>query len=188
MLEFDITRQEFYDWENEVFVYTKPTHLRMEHSLISIAKWEAIWHKPYLPSPLCTSGPNTFAEEMSYVKCMSVRPIDDNLVQFLMQDTHHKETIVNYIKNPHSATTIHRRDNQRPSPRTITNEMVYYWMLKFNIPFECERWHFNHLMMLIEVCTLKESELHGKGNKMSGLDSAKERAKINAMRRAQMGL
>lgn len=186
MLEFKLDKQEFFDREKEMFGYTEPTNLRMEHSLISISKWEAIWHKPYLPSPLCDSGPKTFEQELSYLDCMMIRPVPENVLRFLMMSDY-KTVVLDYIQNPNSATTIHRLGNQQVRSKTITSELVYYWMLKFGIPFECEKWHFNRLLMLIEVCTVNESK-GKKGNKMSHADAAKERARINAMRRANMGL
>lgn len=180
MLTIDITELEFYDSAKEMFIYTKPLTVRMEHSLMSIAKWESIWEKPYLPTPHVVDGMTGKEEEESYIRCMLIGKYTEHIPSIIHQN--YGKLLVEYIQKKHSATTINRR--ARPGPRSravITAEVVYYWMLQFSIPFECERWHFNRLLMLIDVCSVKESE-KSKGGKMTHRDSMAYMQKLNKER------
>lgn len=178
MLEIYVEKHEFYNSLQEMFFYTTPQLVKLEHSLISISKWESHFEKPYFPGP-GHPGISTPEEELYYVQCMIVGKTQDYIPTALLQS--HSKTIHEYMERPHTATKIHRI-NQRPvSPQTITAEIIYYWMIKFGIPFSCEKWHFNKLLMLIDVCNVKEA---GKGNKMSALQSARYRQELNKARRA----
>lgn len=180
MLIINLAEEEFYDSEKQMFFYTKPLTVRMEHSLISIAKWESIWEKPYLPVPGRAEGVSGYEEELSYIECMIIGNVPANAPPAILQN--HNQEIANYIEKKHSATTIYRRDGLRPGPKpVITAELVYYWMVKFRIPFECERWHFNRLLMLIDVCNIKESEGSKRG-KMSPRQSIDYIQKLNKAR------
>lgn len=181
MLTIEITELEFYDSEKQMFLYTKPVTVRMEHSLISIAKWEAIWKKAYLPTPGVVPGLSGMDEERSYVRCMTIGEVQEHIPAVILQN--YGEVVREYIENPHSATTIHRRGIQRPNRTVVTSELIYYWMLKFGIPFECERWHFNRLLMLIDVCNIKESQ-GTKAGKMSHRDSISHMMKLNKARKS----
>ena len=96
-----------------------------------------------------------------------------------------KKVIVDYIADGQTATTI-KRENKWARPQIITSELIYYWMLKFGIPFECDRWNFNRLLTLIDVCSIKEDR--GKGSKISHMEAAAERQRINTLRKAEMGI
>ena len=161
-----------------MFFHTKPISVRMEHSLISISKWEAFWKKSYLPS-LREPGVHGFAEEQHYLSCMIIGTVPDHIPSILLQN--HGTEIQEYIGDPQSATKIYRIGNTPSSSQTVTAELIYYWMIKFGIPFECERWHFNRLLTLIDVCNVKESS--GKGGRMSTMDSANYRHQLNKARR-----
>ncbi len=182
MLTIKVEAQEFYDAEKNMFFTTKPMTVRMEHSLISISKWEARWEKPYLPVPGRTDGMNGNAEEISYLRCMIIGKVPPHIPTVLYNN--YSTTITNYIDKKHTATTIHRMGGPRPSKQVITTELIYYWMLKFGIPFECQTWHFNRLLTLIDVCSVKESQNSKKG-KMNHFSSAKYRHQLNKAR--QMG-
>ena len=180
MLTIDITELEFYDSAKEMFIYTKPLKVRMEHSLMSIAKWEAIWEKAYLPTPGVVDGMTGKDEEESYIRCMFIGKQEEHIPSVIHQN--YAALLAKYIQKKHSATTINRRGRRGPKSRVvITSEVVYYWMLKFGIPFECERWHFNRLLMLIDVCNVKESE-GTKGGRMSQRDSIQYMQKLNKER------
>lgn len=181
MLTIKLAEEEFYDSEKQMFFNTKPLKVRMEHSLISIAKWESIWEKPYIPVPGRADGVSGYHEELSYIQCMIIGKVDEYVAPAILQN--HNRAVASYIEKKHTATTIYRRDNSmRPSREIITAELVYYWMVKFQIPFECERWHFNRLLMLIDVCNIKESA-NTKGGKMRGTQAQQYMMQLNKARR-----
>ena len=181
MLIINVKEQEFYDEKKEMFLYTKPIVVRMEHSLMSIAKWEGFWEKPYLATPSITKGVFGITEELYYIKCMIIGKVPDYIPGVLSQN--HALEIKNYINKKHTATTIHRRGGSPPSRQIITSEVLYYWLIKFGIPFECQRWHFNRLLMLIDVCNIKEAA-NNKGNSLSSIEAANYKHQLNKSRRA----
>lgn len=182
MLTIRVKEQEFWDPIKEMFVNTKPITVRMEHSLISISKWEAIWEKPFLPVPGRIEGMHGPKEEISYIKCMIIGDVPDYVATVIWSD--HGNEIKQYLEKKQSATTVHRMGPKPPSRQIITTELIYYWMAKFGIPFECERWHFNRLLMLIDVCSVKESSNDKKG-RLSHIESAKYRQRLNKARRSR---
>lgn len=179
MLIIKVKEQEFYDSKKEMFFHTKPLTVRMEHSLISITKWESFWEKPYLGTPGIAKGISSSVEELHYLKCMIIGDVPYYIPDILLQN--HNKQIKTYINKQHSATTVYRRGLPTPSRQIITTELIYYWMIKFGIPMECQRWHFNRLLMLIDVCNVKEQS-EAKGGKLSSLESAKYRHKLNKAR------
>lgn len=179
MLIIKVEEQEFYDSKKEMFFNTKPSTVRMEHSLISITKWESFWEKPYLGTPGIAKGMSGFREERHYIECMLIGEVPDYIPDILLQN--HSKEIKTYINKRHSATTIYRKGKTPSSRQIITTELIYYWMIKFGIPLECQRWHFNRLLMLIDVCNVKEQEA-GKDGKLSSMDSSKYRHKLNKAR------
>jgi len=180
MLTIEITELEFYDSEKEMFFNTKPLTVRMEHSLISISKWEAIWEKAYLPTPGVVPGLSGVDEERSYVKCMIIGEVPEHIPAVILQN--HGKALRNYIEKKHTATTIHRRGPRRLNRTVVTSELIYYWMAKFSIPFECDKWHFNRLLMLIDVCNIKEAS-KGKGGKLSSREAAQYMMDLNRARK-----
>lgn len=178
MLTIFIDKQEFYDDKKGMFFYTNALKVKLEHSLISISKWESYWKKPFLPS-YRQPGMSGYSEEVHYMKCMIIGTVPEYIPRVLWKD--HGQEVKDYITDPFSATSIYRIDKPgsgKPGP-TITSELIYYWMIKYSIPFECDRWHFNRLMMLLDVCNTKENT---KGNKMSHADSVKYMHELNKQR------
>ena len=180
MLKIHIEEQEFYNSDTEKFFNTSSVSVRLEHSLISISKWEAIWEKPFLPVSSVVPGMLGQKEERSYVACMIIGEPADYVPDALMQV--HSDTIRNYIEKKHTATIVYRRTPLLPSRQIITSELIYYWMLKFGIPFECQRWHLNRLLTLIDVCSVKESS-GGKGGKLSTKEASKHIQDLNKARK-----
>ena len=179
MLVINVEEQEFYDSKKEMFFNTKPVSCRMEHSLISIAKWESFWEKPYLCTKGKTPGISGVSEEKHYIKCMIIGDVADYIPEILIQN--HIKEIKEYITKPYSATRVYRRGPQPPSRQIITTELLYYWMIRFGIPMECQRWHFNRLLMLIDVCNVKEQAATKKGT-LSHIDAAKYNHELNKAR------
>lgn len=177
MLKLHVPEVEWFDEATETFIQTKPGDLMLEHSLLSLSKWEAKWKKPFLDA----SSPRSDAEFLDYIRCMTINQgVDSMTYANLTPDL--IETIKKYIDDPMTATTVRRHQNKRPTgKKVITSELIYSWMVHYGIPFECQKWHLNRLMMLIEVCSVESG---GQG-KMSKAEIMKENASLNAMRKAQ---
>ncbi len=179
MLIITVDEQEFFDQEKQVFFTVKPVTVRMEHSLISISKWEAYWEKPFLATTGVVPGMTGRLEEIYYIQCMMLGSPPLHIPEAI--HNYYGAEISEYMDKKYSATTIHRRGVQRTSRKIITSELIYYWMIKFGIPIECHKWHFNRLLMLIDICSIKE--ISGKDNKMSPLDARKHMTDLNKKRR-----
>lgn len=177
MLVLEIPEREYFDEETEQFGKIKATTLNLEHSLISISKWEAKWHIPFFESDKTTE------QTLDYIRCMVLnREIQDIslILRFLTQDD--VEKINNYISDPMTATTI-KDDGKRGRNQIITSELIYCWMIQYNIPSQFEKWHINRLIMLIRVC----SEENKPKKKMSRREIMAENKARNAARRARLG-
>lgn len=178
MLQIKVPGREFFDERTQTFYETKPCILKLEHSLLSISKWEAKWHKPFL-TPL-EDKPISRNEMMDYIICMS---LSTNIEKEVILSLSNKDIdkITEYIQNPMTATTfVDRHKSQKRE--IITSEIVYYWMVMYNIPFECEKWHINRLLTLIRVCTVKMN-----AEKMSKNDLYAQNRAINMARRKRLG-
>lgn len=152
--------------------------IQLEHSLVSISKWESIHTKPFFGKP----GDERTEEEMAdYIKHMVLGEVPIDFFERLTMEN--LEQIGDYINGTNTATTFREDPNKRPNNEVVTSELVYYWMISFQIPFECETWHFNRLMTLIQICGLKQS----KPKKMSRQAQAEQYRRLNAQRRQQLG-
>lgn len=175
MLEITIPQQEFFNNETQMFVYTPEQTIRLEHSLVSISKWESKYHKSFL-----NSSDKTNAELIDYIRCMCItQNVDDDLFNNLSEEN--LRDVTAYINDPMTATTINNRHQTR-SREIVTSELIYYWMISLNIPFECQKWHINRLLTLISVC----SEKNNPKKKMGTNAILNENAALNAKRRAAM--
>ena len=157
MLQIIIPSREVFDETTETFFTTKEYVLNLEHSLLSISKWESKHHRPFL-----SSNPNdkrTSGEMLDYIKCMT---LNKNIPDYTYLSLSEKDivTINDYINDPMTATTV--KESKRFSREIITSEIIYYWMISFNIPFDCEKWHINRLIMLIKVCNSMSKQSNGK--------------------------
>ena len=163
---------EEWDEVNEVFVEPKYQILQLEHSLVSISKWESKWCKPFLGQQ-----DKTDEEVMDYIKCMTitqnVRPeVYDHLT------SENVRQINEYIEAPMTATTFSSRETRKFSREIITSEIIYEWMIALNIPFECQKWHINRLITLIKVRSIKSQP----PRKRKGHETADYYAALNASR------
>lgn len=175
MLIIKIPQTELFDPKTETFDYLPETVLKLEHSLISISKWESRWHKAYLKK-----DPNrTVAETLDYVRCMSLTPVDLQTVSRLGPKDF--ETIQAYINEQSTATTVTHIGGSKNSNQTVTSELIYAWMTELRIPWEAQKWHLSRLMTLIDVM----NERQKPQKKMSRAQTAKQNAAINAARRAK---
>ena len=178
VLHIKVPAQEFYDESNNEFIELPEQTLTMEHSLISISKWEAKWKKPYLSKAVKKTREETF----DYLRCMTVYPTNVNPLVYRALTKENIAEIVDYIENPMTATTIHHYERVTPKKEILTSELIYYYMIAQNIPVEFEKWHINRLLTLIEVCAIKNNP---KGKKMSKSAIAKQNRALNNARRAK---
>ena len=177
MLKITIPDIELYDEKKEEFINLKGQTLCLEHSLVSISKWESKWKKSFLSIDNKTMSD----EEMEdYIRFMTLtQNVNPEIYKYIPNSE--LEKIQNYIDDPMTATTF--RDNKRsgPSRKIITAEEIYYQMIALQIPFECQKWHINRLLTLIRVC----NELNNQ-KKMGKNDILRQNKSLNAARRKAM--
>lgn len=172
MLRLVIPVSEEWDEEKNEFISFPGTVIQVEHSLVSLSKWESKWKKPFL-----SKEDKTFEETVDYIRCMTitqqVNPEVYKFINFTIVDH-----VNDYINDPMTATTI--RDRPASGSREIiTAELIYYWMITFNIPFECQKWHLNRLLTLIKICNIKNTP----AKKMGRRELLSRNAQLNASRR-----
>lgn len=179
MLTLQIPPREFFDERKQEFINFEGCSLQMEHSLISLSEWEAKWKKPFLNKP----ESRTNEELLDYFRCMTITK-NVNPLAFASLTQEHVNTIVNYINDPMTATWF--SEDGKPSKRpteVVTSELIYYWMIAQNIPFECRKWHLNRLLTLIRVCNVKNNP----PKKMSKADIARQQRELNEQRKKKLG-
>ena len=169
-----IPERELYDEANNRFIEIKSRTITLEHSLLSISKWESKWHKPFF-----SDKDKTKEEMIDYFRCMTISGGGDPNVYYGLTPQIMQE-IMDYINDPMTATTINRADKKK-SREIVTSELIYYWMVAGNIPFSCEKWHLNRLLMLIEIVSIKNQP----AKKMSKGDVMRKNHALNAARRAK---
>lgn len=179
MLELEIPRQRFYDESNAKFLWREAVTLQFEHSLLSLSKWESIWEVPFL-----SRTPKSEIQMLSYLKCMSLAPVSDEVINRLGPKEY--ERLQKYLGAKHSATWFSDEGSGASSSQIVTSELVYYWMAAYNIPFECESWNLSRLMNLIKIASIK-NDTDPKKNRRSRSQMLNERAALNAKRRAETG-
>lgn len=175
MLTIEIPDQEFFNEETQEFFTMKGQTLQLEHSLVSLSKWESKWNKPFL-----SKEDKTAEETIDYIKCMTITQNPKPHIYNLLTDKNILE-IKNYIDAPMTATTFSNA-NQGHSREIVTSELIYYWMISLNIPMKCEKWHLNRLLTLIRVCNIK----NGPAKKMSKKEIMTRNAALNAARRKKL--
>lgn len=176
MLQIIIPATEQWDESKQEFVNTKEQILQLEHSLVSLSKWEAKWGKRFL-----SKEEKTLEETLDYVKCMTLTQNVNPDIYANLTDKNIKQ-INDYIAAPMTATTFSEDRNGKGSREQVTAELIYYWMIALNIPFDpCQKWHLNRLLTLIRVCNIKNQP----PKKMSRRDIMSRNAALNAARKKQ---
>ena len=174
MLEIEIPEEELFDETTNRFITVKATKLRFEHSLVSISKWEQKYHKAFLDKNV----KKTNEEMVDYLRFMCLNQnVDPEIFNYLptkaLQDIHA------YMEDSMTATTFNDKGGKKGSNRFITNELIYHWMAEFGIWKECEKWHINHLLALIHVCSAENAPK----KKMSKNEVYDRQRALNAARR-----
>lgn len=175
MLRITIPAAEQWDERKQEFISTKECSIQLEHSLVSLSKWESKWNKPFLGK-----DDKTEEEIIDYVRCMTITQNVDPNVYYAMSNDNIR-SIRDYIDEPMTATTF-RDVGNKSNKEIITSELIYYWMIALNIPFECQKWHLNRLLTLIRVCNIKNQP----DKKMKPNEIMKQNAALNAARRKKM--
>jgi hypothetical protein len=176
MLTITVPGVEMFDEATQKFTRRGDVILELEHSLVSLSKWEAFYEKPFL-----SEWTKTPEEILYYVRCMTLTPnVGDNVFSKLSEENY--RAINQYIEAKMSATWFNDSPGAPKSREVITAELVYYWMTVFNIPFECDAWHLNRLFTLIRICNIKQA----KPKKMSRSEIAQRNRELNAQRKAQL--
>ena len=173
MITITIPEREYWDECKEEFVYSKAHTLQLEHSLVSLSKWESKYCKPFL-----SKEDRTYGETVEYIKCMTVtQNVKDEVYANLTSEN--IAEIKEYIESPMTATCIRDINARNGSREPVTAELIYYWMIALNIPFECQKWHLNRLLTLIRVCSIKNQP----PKKRSAREIMSRNAALNAARR-----
>lgn len=176
MLRITIPSAEMWDEVNNEFIYTKEQQLSLEHSLVSVSKWEAQYRKPFL-----SDKPKSYEETAAYVKCMTVtQNVKPEVYRYIPDEILLK--INRYIEDPMTATWFREEKSSETGKEIITAERIYYRMIALGIPFECEKWHLNRLLTLIKVC----SEESKPKKKLSTGEIYSRNSALNAERRKQL--
>lgn len=176
MLTIVVGATDVFDEATQSFASHGGEELQLEHSLVSLSKWEAIHEKPFLDK-----SSKTPEELISYIECMLLtkNPPEDFVGKLSKENF---EEINAYIDRKMTATWFHEIEPQTRNRETVTSELVYYWMTVFHIPFECENWHLNRLFTLIRICNIKQE----KPKKMSRAEVARRNRELNEQRRSQL--
>ena len=177
MLQITIPAVELYDEKTERFIELKEQTLQLEHSLVSLSKWESKWCKAFLGRMAKTDE-----EILDYVKCMTItQNVNPDIYKYLTEDNF--KQINKYIEAPMTATTFVEDKTSKGSREVVTSELIYFWMISLNIPFDpCQKWHLNRLLALIRVCNVKNAP----PKRRSKRDVASQYAALNAARKRQL--
>ena len=173
MLEITIPARELWDSSRREFISVREQTLQLEHSLVSLRAWESKWRKPFI-----SKEGKTDEETLDYIRCMTLTPgVDPMVYMYIPNDC--MEKIKNYIDAPMTATTFSDTTHGRGNREVVTAEVIYYWMISCNVPFECQYWHLNQLITLIRVCSAKNAP----PKKMSKKEIMSRNAALNEARR-----
>lgn len=176
MFKLYFPQAEFFDEKTSRFVLRPAAIVPFEHSLISVSKWESEFEKPFLEQS--DKSPEELVAYLDYMKLS-----DDDIVERLTDQ--HLEYVGEYLRKKHTATKIFclAKQTQKTSREFITSELIYYWMICYNIPFSCESWNLSRLMTLINVCAIKSQ---GKKGMMNQTDYAAWQRAENERRLAEL--
>lgn len=174
MLQLVIKEMELFDEVHNRRVRSKGATIQLEHSLVSLSKWESKWKIPFLGNDKLTDE-----QFIDYVRCMTItQNVDPTIYEYLSSEN--KDEVRRYIDDPMTATTFVKTNGPR-NRKVTTAEIIYYWMVALQIPFECQKWHLNRLLTLVRVC----NEMNAPKKKMSRREALQRQKSLNEARRAK---
>lgn len=176
MLQITIPGAEYFDDAKQEFMYEKEQTLQLEHSLVSLSKWESKWKKAFL-----SGKDKSYEETLDYIKCMTItKNVNPSVYSRLTNEN--LEQINSYISDPMTATYFSKDETEKNSREVVTSELIYYWMIAMNVPPEYQKWHLNRLLSLIRVCEIKNAPPKKMGRK----ELMNRNAALNAARRKRL--
>ena len=178
MLQIRIPKREYFDNATQQFIYYPERVLCLEHSLLSISKWESKWKKPFL-----SQGPTTYEESVDYIRCMTLNTqINSDAYVGMTKEIFDK--VREYMDDSMTATWFSdQKGKSGKKGPVVTSELIYYWMIALNIPMECQKWHLNRLFALIRICEIKNAP----PQKMKKKDIYARNSALNAARKRKLG-
>lgn len=177
MLTLNVPMTEGFDDEKQEFVVVDSFKLELEHSLVSLSKWESKHEKPFL-----SQTEKTEEESLDYLRCMVLgEPVPEDV--WLSLKPEHYNEINTYVNAKMTATWFNEKPNEKPNAEVITAELIYYWLVSLQIPFECQYWHLERLITLVKVCNLKNQP----EKKLSPQEARQRHRDLNAQRRRANG-
>lgn len=183
MLEIIIPEQEMFNDNEQKFFIIKEQKIKLEHSLVSISKWEAKWRQSYFDKKDKTSE-----QVLDYIKCMTItQNVKDEVYRFLLSKDYRVEKILtdisDYIGTERTATTFYDVPGSSNNNSRITSEIIYSWMITYNIPMECQKWHLSRLLALIRVM---DNNNNPQSNKMTRQELIERNRNLNEQRKKAM--
>lgn len=151
VLDLYVPGKEFWNSELQEFIYTKDIILHLKHSLVSLTRWEQYYKRRFLDD-----GPKNEEEYRFYIQCMTLNKDVDPLVYTVLQEDDIKK-VTDYLHDSMTATTLPKQNNNRSNSEKLSSELIYYYMSALNIPFECEKWFLNNLIILISIASIKNN-------------------------------
>ena len=151
VLDLYVPGKEFWNSELQEFIYTKDITLHLKHSLVSLTRWEQHYKRRFLDD-----GPKNEEEYRFYIQCMTLNKDVDPLVYTVLQEDDIKK-VTDYLHDSMTATTLPKQNNNRSNSEKLSSELIYYYMSALNIPFECEKWFLNNLIILISIASIKNN-------------------------------
>lgn len=151
VLDLYVPGKEFWNSELQEFIYTKDITLHLKHSLVSLTRWEQHYKRRFLDD-----GPKNEEEYRFYIQCMTLNKDVDPLVYMVLQEDDVKK-VTDYLHDSMTATTLPKQNNNRTNSEKLSSELIYYYMSALNIPFECEKWFLNNLIILISIASIKNN-------------------------------
>lgn len=176
MLVVEVPEREHFDDATNTFLVYPAETLKLEHSLVSLSKWESKWEKPFI-----SKGEKSPEETLDYIRCMTLNSVSDRVYSNLT--TLEIDQISKYIDSPMTATTFRENGQPDKNREMVTSELIYYWMIALSVPVEFENWHLNRLLTLIRVCNIKNTP----PKKASKREILNRNRNLNAARKQQLG-
>lgn len=174
--------EDLWDERNQRFISTKEADIVLEHSLVSISKFEQKWKRAFL-----SNKPLTDEQIIDYItRCMVISSFnnDTSVYRSLLAFPDLVKQINDYMNDSMTATVINNGKitaQQHYKNKVITSEEIYYLMASNNIPIEFQKWHLNRLLALLKVFEVKNAPPKSR----SKSDMIRDYAAINKANRAK---